>query len=361
LPDAPIAFFSYSREDSEFALRLAADLKAAGSDVWIDQIDIGPGELWDRKVQSALESCPCLLLILSPASVNSNNVLDEVSYALDKQKTLIPILHRDCDIPFRIRRFQHLDFRTDYDHMLAELRKCLHSSAPTLASASVSSSPIAPTPVTPLKPAPAAERSPDYPAAPPQRSQPPEPVKPAGGGFSMPVWITIAVVAIALVIGIYFMVGAGSGKRSDAERAARLSQNQSKELLQGGAAAADITGTAIAHAQTSPPCTLPSMSESDFSTTDPTVYFFFAFRHANPSDQWTIDWVEPNGYVHKTNTVAHAEAAGHYCFEMKITGGPAAKAPGEWTVRLNRNGTEVAEKTFRISGQAGTAPRRAAD
>ncbi len=348
MPDAPIAFFSYSREDSDFALRLAADLKAAGSNVWIDQIDIGPGELWDRKVQSALESCPCLLLILSPASVNSNNVLDEVSYALDKQKTLIPILHRDCDIPFRIRRFQHLDFRNDYDRMLAELRKCLHPSGPPQASASVSSSPIAPAPVTPMKPAPVAERRPEPPAAPPQRSLPPDPVKPSGGGLSMPVWITIAVVAIALVIGIYFMAGSGSGKHSDTEKKARLSDNPPTEPLQGGAAAADITGIAIAHAQTSPPCSLPSTSESDFSTSDPTVYFFFVFRHGDPSDQWTVDWVEPNGYVHKTNTVEHAAAAGHYCFEMKIAGGPAQKAPGEWTVRLNRNGAEVAARKFTI-------------
>ena len=40
--DAPAAFFSYSREDLEFALRLAEDLKAAAN-VWIDQLDIEPG------------------------------------------------------------------------------------------------------------------------------------------------------------------------------------------------------------------------------------------------------------------------------------------------------------------------------
>ena len=30
-PDAPLAFYSYSREDSAFVLRLAEDLKAAGA------------------------------------------------------------------------------------------------------------------------------------------------------------------------------------------------------------------------------------------------------------------------------------------------------------------------------------------
>lgn len=165
----------------------------------------------------------------------------------------------------------------------------------------------------------------------------------------MPVWITIAVVAVALIIGMFFMLGSGSGKNSDTEKKARLQENPPGESSQSAAAAAEITGTAIAHAQTSPPCSLPSMSESDFSTSDPNVWFFFAFRHGDPSDQWTVDWVEPNGYVHKTNRVEHAVAAGHDCFDIKIAGSPAGKAPGEWTVRLNRNGTEVARKTFRIS------------
>ena len=40
--DAPTAFFSYSCEDSEFALRLAEDLKAGGACVRLDQLDIEP-------------------------------------------------------------------------------------------------------------------------------------------------------------------------------------------------------------------------------------------------------------------------------------------------------------------------------
>ena len=63
------AFISYSREDSEFALRLAGDLKAAGAAVWLDQLDIAPGQRWARAVQSALNDCPRMLVILSPASV----------------------------------------------------------------------------------------------------------------------------------------------------------------------------------------------------------------------------------------------------------------------------------------------------
>jgi len=53
------AFISYARQDSsEFALQLAEDLKAAGAAVWLDQLDIVEGELWDNAVQQAMTSCP---------------------------------------------------------------------------------------------------------------------------------------------------------------------------------------------------------------------------------------------------------------------------------------------------------------
>ena len=42
--------FSYCRVDSDFALKLAEDLKAAGANVWIDQLDIELGTPWDGAV-----------------------------------------------------------------------------------------------------------------------------------------------------------------------------------------------------------------------------------------------------------------------------------------------------------------------
>jgi hypothetical protein len=116
-----IAFFSYSRDDREFAFRLAEDLKATGARVWLDQRNITPGERWDRAIEDALLNCTCLIVILSPSSVRSVNVLDEVSFALEKEKQIVPVLYRDCAIPLRIRRVQYLDFRTDYAHALTGL------------------------------------------------------------------------------------------------------------------------------------------------------------------------------------------------------------------------------------------------
>ena len=75
---ASSAFISYSREDSEFALRLAQDLKAAGANVWLDQTDITPGHPWDNAIEDALTNAPEMLVILSPGSAKSQNVRDEI-------------------------------------------------------------------------------------------------------------------------------------------------------------------------------------------------------------------------------------------------------------------------------------------
>lgn len=50
-------FFSYAREDSDFVLKLAKDLRIAEVKLWIDQLDIRGGDRWDRAVERALESC----------------------------------------------------------------------------------------------------------------------------------------------------------------------------------------------------------------------------------------------------------------------------------------------------------------
>lgn len=136
--DAPTAFFSYSREDSEFALRLAEDLKAAGAGVWIDQLDIEPGREWDNAIEDALTQCPRMLLILTAASVKSPKVRNEIAFALDEQKNIIPVLYQDCTVPLQLRRIQHIDFRTDYARGLKALLKTLSVQQPAPSPAAVS-------------------------------------------------------------------------------------------------------------------------------------------------------------------------------------------------------------------------------
>jgi hypothetical protein len=128
-------FFSYSRKDSAFALTLAHDVRAAGADIWIDQLDISVGDLWDVAIENALNNSSCVLVILSPFSVASENVQDEIAYALDAQKTIIPVILEPCSIPFRLRRWMHIDFSKDYmqgfDYLMAALKTTVLNGQPT--------------------------------------------------------------------------------------------------------------------------------------------------------------------------------------------------------------------------------------
>jgi hypothetical protein len=105
-------FLSYSRTNKDFALKLARELKADGLSVWLDQLDIPTGSRWDREVEKALKECEIFMIILTPASINSENVLDEIGYALDNGKRILPVLLENCQVPFRLRRFQYVDFTT---------------------------------------------------------------------------------------------------------------------------------------------------------------------------------------------------------------------------------------------------------
>ncbi len=109
-------FLSYSRKDSKFALHLAKDLKKYNFDIWVDQFNIPGGEHWDDNIEKALNNSCALILILSPSSVDSDRVKDEVSYALENNIHIIPIRYKDTQIPYRWRRLQSMEMNEkNYD------------------------------------------------------------------------------------------------------------------------------------------------------------------------------------------------------------------------------------------------------
>lgn len=115
-------FLSYSRIDEDIALRFADDLRAAGVSVWVDQYDIRPSEHWDRAIERAVQACGGLIVILSPRSAASDNVADEISFAIEGGKKVLPILIEKCTIPLRITRMHMIDATASYDRAL---RQCL--------------------------------------------------------------------------------------------------------------------------------------------------------------------------------------------------------------------------------------------
>jgi hypothetical protein len=103
-------FVSYAREDDSFVRRLAGDLRDRGLPVWLDQWNIERGQNWDRAIATGIEGCGVFLIVLSPAAVASDAVLNELDMALEEEKRVIPVRLEPCELPLRIRRRQYLDF-----------------------------------------------------------------------------------------------------------------------------------------------------------------------------------------------------------------------------------------------------------
>jgi hypothetical protein len=125
--DADTYFLSYSRTDQEFALRLAEYVRTRGVRLWVDQLDIRPSEHWDRAIERAVRDCRGLVVVLSPRSVVSDNVADEISFAIDGGKSVLPVMIERCNLPLRIARMQVIDATSNDDRALeaclAELRR----------------------------------------------------------------------------------------------------------------------------------------------------------------------------------------------------------------------------------------------
>src|SRR3954470_15385901 len=92
-------FVSYSRKDLDWVRELVKDLEAAGLPVWLDVHKLKPGVVWDSEIERALRSTDVLLVVLSEYSATSTNVLDEISFALSRNRPVVPVLYRTCEIP----------------------------------------------------------------------------------------------------------------------------------------------------------------------------------------------------------------------------------------------------------------------
>lgn len=116
-----LVFVSYARTDSEFAKQLVLDLKSAGVTAWMDQVDIPAGARWDESIAAALRDADFVLVILTPESARSQNVLDEIGFALSNEKRVVPLIYKACEVPFRIARLQRFAFTEDYQQCLQAL------------------------------------------------------------------------------------------------------------------------------------------------------------------------------------------------------------------------------------------------
>ena len=109
---------SHSHADKSFARRLSSDLGALGAHVWLDEAELKVGDSLFEKIEGALDEVDHLAVIMSPESVGSRWVREELRQTFHgrlsgRDIVILPILLKDCEIPGFLREKVYADFRED--------------------------------------------------------------------------------------------------------------------------------------------------------------------------------------------------------------------------------------------------------
>ena len=112
----PRVFISHSSADKPFVRDLAVELRSHGLDVWYDDWEIAVGDSIIDKIFEGLRASDTLVVVLSPVSVASRWVKEELNTVVMRRVSendirILPVLLETCDIPLPLRHIRYADFR----------------------------------------------------------------------------------------------------------------------------------------------------------------------------------------------------------------------------------------------------------
>ncbi len=122
-------FISYAKVDSYELARKIHDavIKIPGTTAWMDD-SLETASSWAAQIQIEIDRCDYVVLLLSPdvnrtpsATQARSFVLNEIDYALEGHKPIIPVMAQRTRIPVQIAGIQYIDFTRNQDMGLQRL------------------------------------------------------------------------------------------------------------------------------------------------------------------------------------------------------------------------------------------------
>ena len=114
-------FVSYSRREVGFIDDLVLNLEQAGHDVWLDYRNLIPGKPWQEQIYKGIQDADIILLVISKASISSQNVEIEWKHVIEQNKRIILLVFEAVDLPKELEKYEWVDFRGNYKAGLKEL------------------------------------------------------------------------------------------------------------------------------------------------------------------------------------------------------------------------------------------------
>lgn len=120
-------YINYAASEAEFAQSLAADLNNAGIAAWLQEGDEAE-VAWAGGVHPALRDCARMVYILSPESLNNEQVAAGWQFFKGKRKPIvIAQVNAEAVPPDEIRRSPRFDFAADYKSAFRQMLQALSS------------------------------------------------------------------------------------------------------------------------------------------------------------------------------------------------------------------------------------------
>ena len=97
-------FISYAHRDREVVYAELSRLQGSGVNIWYDE-GIPASTVWGKVLTEQIDRCEVFLVFFSRSSVQSENVLNELNYALqDARKRKLVVVHLErCEVPREFR------------------------------------------------------------------------------------------------------------------------------------------------------------------------------------------------------------------------------------------------------------------
>jgi hypothetical protein len=83
-------FVCYAHDQRDVVVREIEWLRTQGFEVWFDEA-IEAGQRWSEDLALAIEGCSAMLLFMSPRSMSSRYCLDEIHFALECGRPIVPV------------------------------------------------------------------------------------------------------------------------------------------------------------------------------------------------------------------------------------------------------------------------------
>ena len=136
-------FLSYAHNDSFLAKEITYALEERGLDVWNAEMQILPGDNFAEKTSEALKESDAMIVLITPESLNSKNVLMEIGFALGNisyDRRVIPVLVGSEEniswknIPWILRKLHmaHISNPEQTDEVIDQIAEVLMRSPSTL-------------------------------------------------------------------------------------------------------------------------------------------------------------------------------------------------------------------------------------